>query len=215
MAALRGAGQGKPVDANDILKRAWKAVKESGVPEALHETAFIEAIALIRGAHAGDAGGGATPRTTPAPPPSPTPGAPNGSAGVPNGTYAKIAHETGVPVEDLQQVFYVEDGGDERSIKLVVPARKLGSAKSTQARSVVAIVAGARHAAFDENQVSSTPIREECGRVKCYDASNFTKHVDALAGFNLRDGVFFPNAKWIDDFKSAVGQALNKTYEDD
>lgn len=199
------------LDANEVLKKAWEAVRDSGVPEALQETAFVEAVAILRGPSAGQPPGEPNAAAGQSPPAASPTHAP-ARAGT-SGTYAKVAHETGVPVEDLQRVFHVDDA--EASVKVLVPAYKLGTAKADQARSVVSIVAGAKHAGFDENQVSDKPVRQECQRMKCYDSSNFTKHVAALAGFNLRDDLFYPNAKWLDDFRTAIGNALDKTYNGD
>jgi hypothetical protein len=51
------------MEPNEILKKAWEAVRDSGVPESMQDTAFKEAVAILRGE--GGGAGTALPKDNP------------------------------------------------------------------------------------------------------------------------------------------------------
>lgn len=118
--------------------------------------------------------------------------------------FAKLSEESGVSIEDLEQVLHLH----QDSVEVTPPNRKLGETGADQARTVIALVAGARHAGFGEPTVAVAAVRDELKRKRLYDSGNFSsKHVGALEGVNKRgrDTLLF-NSKWVGEFKAAVEQ---------
>lgn len=220
------------MEAKDLLKAAWKAVAESGVPKELHEVAFREAVAYLRGEEGGPTRreGSSTPqlskRTRKASPAKATSkgtarrATPTAKSAVADDArvapvedvddfFATLARESGVEESELRQVLHVTDHG---VIEVPPPTRDLGKNKAAQARTVIALVAGARHGGLGESSVSTSAVRDECTRKRCYDQNNFAySHLAALKGFNASGpDKIIVNAKWVKEFDDAVGRAVGR-----
>jgi hypothetical protein len=201
------------MDADELLRLAWEAVKKSQVPQSLQGVAFTEAVAFIR---AGEL------RSSPpaADRPGETRGAPGRRAGkrhapVSGGDdfFARLADESGVDEAELQEVLHLEDDG--KTVRVAPPARRLGKTKSEQAKTVITLVAGARHAGLGEIPVSVENVRAECKKKGCYDRTNFAQyHVGRLQGFNLKgrgdSAQVLVNAKWVAEFDAAIARVVGR-----
>src|SRR5690606_8329546 len=99
---------GRRMDVEELLARAWGAVEKAGIPEPLQEYAFKEALArlsgdvkrpeerapLVKDVH--DAGGAEIAQTTPSDTAEP---------------FGKFSNESGVPVDELERVYYIDADG--------------------------------------------------------------------------------------------------------
>lgn len=205
------------MNANKLLSDAWKAVEEAGVPEHLQETAFREAVQYLKESN-GDPGSGAS---TGSEVRSKNSRGARGKRAVPeveekpavvtdDDFFSRLATESGVDVAELRRVLRLD--GDGRTVKIDQPTRQLGKNKAAQARAVTVLVAGARYGGLDEHPVSATAVRAECDRKRCYDSTNYAKHVGALKGFNMdgRDKVVV-NPKWVEEFDETVGRLAERS----
>ncbi len=168
---------------SDLIAEAWKAVKDAGVPETLHEVAFKEAMSVLTAgtsqANAKPAGGSGVPagatkakakasarRET-------TEDEVIGTLLPDDELFDKFSKETEIPRQELEEVFYF-DGG--RPI-LNGPARKLGGNLASQARTVAIAITAAYHYALDVRDVPAARIADECKRLKCWDTDNFSSYM--------------------------------------
>lgn len=170
---------------SDLIAEAWKAVKDAGVPEALQEVAFKEAMSVLTtGTSQGNAkpaiGGAAAPaapkpkpKTKPSPRRDTTEDEILGTVLPDDDLFDKFSKETGVPRQELEEVFYF-DGGKPI---LNGPARKLGSNLASQARTVAIAITAAYHYALDVRDVPAARIADECKRLKCWDTDNFSSYM--------------------------------------
>src|SRR5437660_9597570 len=103
------------MEPNEILKKAWAAVQASGVPESMQDTAFKEAVAILRGEDGGsgaDAGssGGRTPagkkKTSPKPQRRKSEAAIKTSVEIPDEAtfFTELAKESGASETDLRDI---------------------------------------------------------------------------------------------------------------
>jgi hypothetical protein len=220
------------MDANEILKKAWEAVKASGVPEAMQDTAFKEAVAILRG----DAGevapvaaaspgapqeakrsSAAAKQTRRKPPPRKSDSAASQIPEVPDEAvfFAELANESGVPESGLRDVLALASDG---TVNVTPATRKLGATKAEQARTVVALIAPARRFALQENPVSAEVVRRECQRKNCFDTNNFASTViGRLDGVNYGGSraEIVVTSRWVDEFTSAINQALGRNVDPD
>lgn len=193
-----------------MLKKAWESVEASGVPEALHEVAFREAIQYLKEQEMGHAAAvearptGVAGKSGDTPDPKPPRGA--GS-----GFFDTLASESGVAVDLLKGVLEYDE--EAESVQVIPPPRMLGSTKSQQTRSVVALVAGARHGGLGEDPVPGPTVRDECRRKRCYDENNFSGYVGQMACFNLHNRNIKPTARWPEEFEEAIHRALGSTSD--
>ncbi len=205
------------MDTTNLLKAAWEAVESAGVPEHLQETAFKEAVAYLRAqadgrpAKGGNGvgGEGKSGRS------GGEQAARGGSSGGGGGDfYTRLAHETGVEVDDLRHVLELVDGADGQAVKVIQPARLLGSSKAEQTRTVVALVGGARRAGLGEDPVLSKAVREECKSKGCLDR-NFSANIDDLNGYTLsgRTKLVLSGTRWVPAFKAAVDRLTGASDE--
>ena len=169
------------MEASEVLKEAWAAVKEADLPENIQGTAFREAIRLllpVTGGSAtlspGDTGSVGT--------------ADSGdlNAGVggrhdasEDDMYRKFAAHTGVDRDKLEQIVYLDDAGPQVSIA----GLKLGRTNADRARVVAQILTITRGFGLDESGTALDVIRAECDRLKVYDPANFSRHLKALDGY--------------------------------
>ncbi|WP_407358040.1 hypothetical protein LTA6_002631 [Microbacterium sp. LTA6] len=177
------------MDAKDILKRAWTAVEESGVPEALQETAFRIAVEIERGGGAPTRSQNAVPAVNQAPRPGVVPEPHEPSSGIseadpgPLGfdeeaTWSKFADEAEIDRELLEQLFYF----DGRTVHLNVKAHKLSESKPAQMRAVAFALTVAYNYALDIVPLETAVVRSECERLKCLDPKNFGKYMGSVDG---------------------------------
>jgi hypothetical protein len=200
------------MDVRELLTEAWSAVEQSGVPTALHEVAFREAVAVLRAAS--DAA-----NTTP----PPTAGRDRPSAASSTATdeaggdadedqfFRLLAHESGLPEEDLRDIMTLHSDG---SVIVTVPTKDLGRSTAEQARTVTALVASARGKGLNEKPVAAEAVRKEVARKGCYDRNNYSgKALGPLKGFGYgatnKDIVV--NSKWVAEFAAAVSRAHGRT----
>jgi hypothetical protein len=219
------------MEPNEILKRAWEAVQASGVPESMQDTAFKEAVAILRGEGGGagtsSAAGQTGPQRTKSPlagrkkvsPKSesrkPEPPAQQARVNVPDEGvfFSELANESGVSETDLREILKIAPDG---TINVTPPTRRLGGSKAEQARTVVAILAPARRFALQENPVSAEALRRECQRKNCFDTDNFGATViGRLNGVNYggNKAEIVVTSRWIDEFTAAVNQAHGRAGE--
>lgn len=182
--ASEGAPMIARVNANELLKRAWEAVKQSGIPESLYETAFREAVEELRAMD----GGGSSAGTR-------SPGTPRGGRGKPasrpratapaatdeetatsvdeNAFFATLAHESGVAETNLRDVLSLSGS----NVHVTPATRVLGASKAQQARTTIALVAGARAFGLGERPIDAEAVRAEVKRKHAYDEANYAaKH---------------------------------------
>jgi hypothetical protein len=206
------------VDAGDLMKRAWKAVEKSGHPESLQQVAFQEAVAILRSEgtpEPRDAGKIVTPAPARTGQASKSAKRNGGQAGehvaVDENTFFKqLADESGMPEADLRDILTLGTGGD---VHVTPPTRRLGTTIATQARTVIALVAGARSKGLGERPVNAEAVRREAQRKGCYDKNNFANHLRPMNGFNAgaSSAEIVPTSRWLDDFRAAVNQVHGRT----
>jgi hypothetical protein len=220
------------MEANEILKKAWEAVQASGVPESMQDTAFKEAVAILRGdsGEGGSTTGGGPAASTPqikrtstgpkkAGPKSQkrkTDGAPPPPVHVPDEAnfFSELASESGVSETDLRDILQLYPDG---TVNVTPPTRTLGGNKAEQARTVLPLVVGARLIGLKESPVSAAAVRNELNRKNCYDQGNFGAAVlGRLAGFNYggSNAEIVATSKWVDDFAAAVRRAHGRDKAD-
>jgi hypothetical protein len=181
------------MEVSETLKKAWAAVEEAGLPETIQEAAFREAVRLLapapvmvpagsgRVGRPGQTGGGSG-------------GLPTGSSSTDGGTstadsgditlpenelLAKVATQTNVAQEKLEELVHVDDG----VLKISLPGIKLGKNNADKTRTIAQILTIVRGFGMDEDGTSVELIRNEAQRVKCYDSANFSSHLSTLQGY--------------------------------
>ncbi|NJC22043.1 hypothetical protein BJ994_001119 [Arthrobacter pigmenti] len=168
---------------SDILKKAHAAVRESGVPDPLHEVAFREAVRLI----APSSGTGRRSTTG-------TEGVPSsiGAAGPAeargsafdvseDAMYDRVVAQTDVNRDKLQLLVHL----DEEGPRIDIAGLKLGRNNADRTRAVAQILTIVRGFGLDEDATELEVIRSECVRLKVYDSANFSAQVQKLTGFVL------------------------------
>lgn len=175
---------------SEMIAEAWKAVKDAGVPEALQEIAFKEAMAVLaasaspaiaeresadpgRGSKTNSATNKARAKVRPKTKREPAETEVLGTVLPDDDLFDKFSTETGIPRRELEEVFYFDSG---RPI-LNGPARQLGSSVAVQARIVAIAITAAYHYALDVRDVPASKIADECKRLKCWDTDNFSAYM--------------------------------------
>lgn len=169
------------MDVEELLARAWGAVEKAGIPEPLQEYAFKEALARLSG-------------STPSNPAIAVPsnynvemadvttnnsGTPTPAAHVDGSEpFGKFARESGVAVEDLERVFYIQDGLPH----LNVPRSKLGKTASDQAKAVAVAITAAYDYGRDETPIAESIVKAETSRLKIDLGGNWAKAMGSLQG---------------------------------
>ncbi|HVH50793.1 MAG TPA: hypothetical protein VM690_01500 [Gaiellaceae bacterium] len=213
------------METSELLKRAWKAVEDSGVPESIQEAAFHEAVADLRPARLdspvfASSLGGDRPARKPRPrkpsaPKTTTPkaGEAVGSVVDESAFFAQLADESGLDEKDLRDVLSV--AGD--NVLVTPPTRMLGSNTSEQAKTVIALVAGARAFGLAERPVDAKAVRAELNRKRCFQSRKFAeRHLGPLHGFNAgADSTqIVTTSRWVGEFTAAVNQALGRASDE-
>lgn len=170
------------------IKEAWAAVEESGVPDHVQEVAFREALRAVLGT---------TPsQGAPAPPTIQPSAGSTGSSGVgvqssdgpddslsEQAVIAAVADHTGVSVENLEQVFHLDNG----VVKLSVNHNALGKNAADKTRAAAQIITVVRKIGMGHPDTDFDTIRDECQRKHFYDSKNFAnKHLPGIDGFVVK-----------------------------
>ncbi|WP_404435495.1 hypothetical protein LG322_10080 [Microbacterium aerolatum] len=192
------------MDVEELLTRAWGAVEKAGIPEPLHEYAFKEALSILSAETSGDAS--LAPKL---------PKAAKQGAGVEEGSksddsggqsdkqiFSKFAQESGVPEDQLERLYYFEDGVPH----IIGPKARFGSNLADQARAVSLALTAAYDYALDQQNIAVGLVRAECERLKCDPGSNWNKAMNSLTTVNY---VGAPGKKTM-RAKSDTGEALQK-----
>jgi ribosomal protein L12E/L44/L45/RPP1/RPP2 len=200
------------VDLEELLQRAWAAVKKADMPKALQGVALKEAIDFLRAANGDDPASSPkpSPRRKPAPkqaaPPSKASDAKPRESSPDEATFfLQLASESGVDEKVLRDVLQLKDG----TVHVLPPTRKLGETKAEQTRRVIALVAGAYAHGLDKSPVDAEVVRVEAKRKRCFDTANFAATLKKLKGFSQgsnRNEVMV-GSKWLEEFGEAVEAA--------
>lgn len=204
----------RPMNVDELIKKAWAAVESAGVPETVQPVALKEAVSFLK-AEKGSPESGETP-------PTPKRRQPKGTRATRPVAPTDEANAT-VTEEDFFRLLTTESGVDEGrlrdclqltttgSVHVTPPTKDLGDSRRAQAQTLIALVAGARSRGLGENPVSAAAVREEVKRKHCWDAANFSnKHLGEMRGFNSgsnRNEIVL-TSKWLDEFKAAVDTVL-------
>ncbi|WP_370894553.1 hypothetical protein [Janibacter sp. GXQ6167] len=175
------------MEPSELLKKAWAAVEEAGLPEPLHEKAFEVAVSLLDANTPISSHGEPAHAPSASSPPATHSGAASGGGSAGGEVLQKISHESGISEADLERVLHFDEEGNPH---VTGPARKLGSSTATQARTVALLLTAAWSLGLDSQQVPAKTIRDECARLKCFDQGNFGKHTGSTPGLTtVGDGV--------------------------
>jgi hypothetical protein len=169
------------MEASEVLKEAWAAVKEADLPENIQETAFREAIHLLIPVTDGSAplSPGDTGSVGAVDAGDLYAGTGGGHDASEDDMYRMVAAHTSVDRDKLEQIVYLDDAGPRVSIA----GLKLGRTNADRARVVAQILTITRGFGFDQSGTSLDVIRAECDRLKVYDPTNFSRHLKALDGY--------------------------------
>lgn len=167
-------------DVSEILKQAHDAVKESGLPPELHETAFREAVRLL-------APTSVSARRSPV-------GQIRQSSGrvetvaaegesvfdvSEDDMYDRVVSQTDVDRAKLELLVHLDEDGP----RIDLAGLKLGRNNADRTRAVAQILAIVRGFGLGEDATELEVIRKECTRLKVYDPANFSTQVSKLHGF--------------------------------
>jgi hypothetical protein len=206
------------MDVEKLLKDAWKAVEESGMPESLYETAFNRAVDLLAGpAVAQPPIVPPAAQTSPPPPgpgvvsPPPPPAPPAGGQGGSDedNFYAKLTKETEVVRRRLESVVHL----DENVPKMAINPKKLPSGKKAGQEFIARVILTARHLWLDEAETPIAEVRNECERYGVLDG-NFAKYMKGMddpgltqigSGHSLKVKV---RKNYISDFGGFLNQSI-------
>ncbi|UFU06588.1 hypothetical protein [Ruania halotolerans] len=176
------------MDVSKTLAEAWAAVEKANLPEALQQVAFKEAVALL----GGDGTGSQAQQDHPPVKKAPASKTKTKAAKVDEHEsevvdattfFEAVAGETGVPVEDLEQLFYLDKGAP----RINLTSSALGTSLKGKQVNVAVLIAVARHFGLNEDETSAAIIREECSRLRCADR-NLATNMKGLAGIVLSGG---------------------------
>ena len=155
------------MDVDDLVARAWAAVQKAGVPESLQGLALKEALDFLRSDTAQTGSGERRSAMDPRdqtersrarerdPQPDASPG---NDASV---FFARLAHESGEKEQDLRDILQLTADG---KVQVTPPTKDLGKNQAEQARTVIALVAGARSHGLGEEPVKTEAVRREAER---------------------------------------------------
>lgn len=172
------------MEVSELLKKAWSAVEEAGLPKDIQPIGFREAVRLL--APAGSVGAPPT-RSTSARVGAVDKGSTSGNStgddqNVAVGEdelYDRVVEHTGVDRGRLEQILHLDEG----SVRVSLPGLRLGSNNAERTRVVAQILTIARGFGLEENETPIEVIRSECTRLKVYDSPNFSSQLAKLAGY--------------------------------
>ncbi|WP_163768341.1 hypothetical protein [Mycolicibacterium parafortuitum] len=161
-----------------VLKDAWQAVEDSGVPKEMQEIAFNRAVDLY----------GYAPSVAQPPITAPSPDvASNGSgnttgSGASTGTiksesafYESMCKATGISEDALLRLIDIHEGAPRIALK----ASQLPNAAAKAQKVVSLLIILARHYYNDENEVALSYCLAECKRLSCLN-DNFKRDVGRI-----------------------------------
>jgi len=198
---------------SETFKTAWADVVAAGLPEHVQAAAFVEAVRIHSGSPGAlepttkerQSGGGRGHESK---------SAENGkaSAALDSGDFFKaIERETGVSVDDLERVIFLNDGVPQVN----AARRKLGSSLKQQQVTATTLITVSRHFGLNESDVGDKHVRDECKRLSVFDR-NFATNVKNIPGV-LQTGdrakVFKVRTAAIETFTDAVALVLGTTAE--
>lgn len=224
------------MEAAALLKKAWEAVVESGVPTDMQDAAFKAAIDhLSMPKRGGDS-------SAPAPADEPSPvdktatatkkrttskkqsGSANAGSSpgavlsqVPDADvfFEAVAKETGVREQDLRDVFHIADG----VLQLKVAGKDLGGNNKAATMTVTALLAGAVFAGTDHESLPISEIHDACRAKRCHGGKNASRYVKATPTFasigNGPSSSLTHRSGWQGEFARAVAAALGKSEDHD
>jgi hypothetical protein len=186
------------MDVSNVLAKAWAEVEKAGLPPAMQEAAFREAVQLLS---AGPSHPGARQdddevprqqrRTSTAKPKAKSPRAATRKRGSDTASvqntlpalteeefYTKLEDETGVNKDKLEQVLHLDAGIPQISLK---PAL-LGNALKDRMIVIAQLLCVTRAIAFGEDGTSMRVIRAECRRLRSFDEKNINKYLSEVDG---------------------------------
>lgn len=173
------------METSDILKKAWAAVQDAGLPDKLHEVGFLEAVRLLSPQEPAPTVSAST-----AAAPTPRTSRENGTASDPSKDgadatvseelmYDRVVTQTGVSRDKLERLVLL----DEEGPRLALPGIKLGKNNADRARAVAQVLTIVRGFGLGEDATSLDVIRAECTRLKVYDSANFSTQVTKMDGY--------------------------------
>lgn len=205
------------VDVDELIQRAWEAVKKANVPEPVQGLAFKEATDFLRDDNGDPGAGKGSPERRPrkrarAKGTAGKSRAPEGEGETANVDEAEffqtLASESGVAENRLRDCLQLTSSG---TVHVNPPTRQLGDSRRAQAQTVIALVAGARSRGLGENPVNAEAVHAEIKRKHAWDKNNFSnKHLGPMKGFNGgsdRTQIVL-TSKWEDEFKAAIDFVL-------
>jgi hypothetical protein len=176
------------MEVSEVLKKAWSAVEDAGLPSEIHETAFREAVRLLVPETTAPAAPATAPRVV-KPAGNGSTGSSGSGSGGSNGDaginvseaeiHDKVVAQTGVDRLKLEDVVHL-DGG---VLKVSIPGIKLGKNNAEKTRVIAQILTIVRGFGLDEAETSVEIVRAEAIRLKCYDSANFSSQLGKLSGF--------------------------------
>lgn len=175
------------MEASEVLKNAWSAVQDAGLPDEIRPLAFREAVRLLApasctggkgrpGSATGKLGGGGDEGSLGGDDLN------SGNGGVAVGEeqiYDRVVAQTGVERDKLERIVHLDDDG----LRLSLAGLKLGRNNAERARTVAQVLTITRGFGLEENETSLELIRTECTRLKIYDSANFSSHISKLSGY--------------------------------
>jgi hypothetical protein len=218
------------MDTAEALKQAMQAVRDAEIPEELWSTALPLALADLRGSTSGGSArpaGESTPPLTPSPAPArrATKGTArrNGtssagdsevgifeSAATDDGFLERVAHRTGTQLEDLKDVFHVENGG----LHLKVVPRNLGANDKAKTMTVTALMGGAVFAGTDVPSIPFSEIHDVCKTMRCFSTKHAAEYIRETDGFGSigsgKASSLTHKTGWEAEFAKAVDRTLGK-----
>lgn len=180
------------MDTSAVLKEAWAAVENAGLPDKIHEAAFKEALRLIaplpsaatvqQSGQAGKPGSGLS-----------TGGGAGSNGSAPSGDdqsesaitasendlLERVATGTGTDLEVLLNLVHLDNG----QLRISLPGIKLGKNNADKTRMIARIFTIVRSFGLNEDDTSVELVRDEAQRLKCYDSANFTAQLSKLNGY--------------------------------
>lgn len=214
------------MNTTEALKQAMQAVKDAEIPEDLWPTALPLALADLRRSSTSNKGDGSADRrrTTTRRPVKKRASKPSPSgktdvdseaglfetAAIGKDFLDRVAHQTDTNLEDLRDVFHVED----HKLQLKILPRNLGETDRAKVMTVTALIGGA---AFGGTNVASVPFSELYASLKamrCFNSKHAAEHVRETPGFGSigsKQTLSLTHKKgWEAEFGKAIARVLKK-----
>lgn len=186
---------------SEVLKQAWAAVENSGVPKDIQESAFNAAVLLLT--RKSDQENETTKlQIKPTAADSPT------QFGAEDNFYNLIIERTNIDKASLEKLVYLED--DEP--RLLAGAIKGNLTNAEAIRSIAHVLTIARSLGLGQQGAAIKMIRTECDRLKRNDETNFKRHIKKIENFafTTKDNIEYliPRPAAFDEFPKVVEKLL-------